>query len=52
MDLREIKNEVKREIEAELELYQEKINSNTKELELLKTYKGLVEFLNFRNSES
>jgi hypothetical protein len=36
MDLREIKNEVKREIETELELYQEKINSNTKELELLK----------------
>ena len=36
MDLREIKNEVKREIETELELYQEKVNSNTKELELLK----------------
>jgi len=36
MDLREIKDEVKREIKADLELYQEKVNSNRKELELLK----------------
>ena len=36
MDMREIKNEIKREIKTELELYQEKVDHNTKELELLK----------------
>ena len=53
MDMREIKNEIKREIKTELELYQEKVDHNTKELELLKqiTTDNLMACLELRKSQ-
>ena len=53
MDLREIKNEIKREISAELELYQEKVDRNTRELELLRQIStdNLMACLELRRSQ-
>jgi len=53
MDMREIKNEIKREIKTELELYQEKVDHNTKELELLKQIStdNLMACLELRKSQ-